>query len=453
TAPVSVVRFSFDVLAEADEAMLADADNDGVPDASDDQDGRKGAANRLPAKSIAPIEAEAGLRLQLGNTARSAQADSALVTPADIAAAGETDSGDDEFEYLGGIYDFEITNLPEAGSVVRVVVPQASPIGGSPEYRKFMSGAGWSAFVQDENDTIASAPDSNNACPPPGDDAYQPGLTPGDLCIELSIEDGGPNDGDAADGPNGIVKDPGGVGTPKGEIVAGQGSGAAGPVALLALALLVVWSICRRRQLRARRWHLLARGGLARGTGIAVLACAALAAPARARADAFVGAGAGVSVLSPETSNTPFSVSDNGDFGYTVFGGLDLTPLSPNLSVEAFWADLGETGFGNRGTLEYSVYGAGLLYGIGSVKAPRVSASVELGLAQLDIGGDVPFRQEKDTSAFLGLAGSFAVSRNVFLQLEYDYYAEDAQFISLSVVRRFRGIGESDVHTMPLPRP
>jgi hypothetical protein len=424
---VSVVRFPFDVLADADAAELADGDSDGVPDSADGSDGRRGPANVLPSEAIAPIRSEPGTRLQLGAAARAARADSALVSPADVAA------GEDEFEYVGGLYDFEVTNLPEAGAAVRIVVAQASPIGNSPRYRKHRPGTGWTDFVEDDNDAIASAPDQDNECPPPGDDAYQPGLTPGHLCVQLSIEDGGPNDGDGADGPNGIVKDPGGVGTPRGEVVAGQGSGAAGPWWLLvpALAAALWW---RRR----------------RPVGVALLA-ACLVAPA-ARADVFIGGGAGMSRLTPDTEGTPFSVSDNGDYGYKVFGGFDLTPLSPNLSVEAFWADLGQTELGNVGTLDYTVYGGGLLYGIGSVKMPRVSGYLELGVTQLDIDSDIVFQQEESTSLFFGLAGSFAIGRHLFLQLEYEYFAEDAQFISLSLVKRFRTSGDDDeVRTIPLP--
>ncbi|HEX7062171.1 MAG TPA: Calx-beta domain-containing protein [Woeseiaceae bacterium] len=434
TTPTSVVRLALEVLENGTAEALADGDGDGVRDGADATDGRRGDANRLPSEAIAPIVAEPGTRLQLGSTARATLADSALVTPADIAAAG---GAEDEFEYVGGIYDFEVTNLPEAGTVVNIVIPQASPIGDAAQYRK-LGAQGWVGFVEDQRNAIASAPDDANKCPPPGDAAYRPGLTPGHLCVQLSIEDGGPNDGDAADGRNGIVKDPGGVGTPRGEVVAGQGSGAAGPWLLLVLAGAAL--LTRRRR-------------LARFSSLALVAACLAGAPPAADADVFVGGGAGMSRLTPDTGDTPFSVSDNGDYGYKVFGGFDLTPLSPNLSVEAFWADLGETALGNVGKLEYSVYGGGLMYGVGSVKAPRVSGYLELGVTRLDIQGDIAFEQEESTSLFFGLAGSFALGRTVFLQLEYEYYADDAQFISLSLVKHFRlwDDGENDVRTIPLP--
>ena len=460
TSPPSTVQFTFHVLADAEAAMLADTDSDGVPDSADDSDARAGFANRLPAQSVAPLQSEAGTRLQLGAVARVAQSPSALVTQDDIAAAAGGDggtAGDEQFDYVGGLYDFEITNLPEAGTTVRIVIPQASPIGNSPEYRKFLPDTGWSTFMENENNTLASAPGNDNECPPPGDDAYQPGLTPGHLCIELGIEDGGPNDGDGAAGPNGMVKDPGGVGTPKGEVVVGQGGGSTGPVAVLALlaGALAAWA-GRRISARARggehRRTRIAAGKCARAaTAVALLACCLLVPFAPARGDAFVGLGGGMSMLDPSTEGTPFSVSDNGDFGYKAFAGIDLTPLSPNLSVEIFGADLGQVALNQTGHIEYRAWGAGLVYGIGSVTAPRVSAGLEIGASRLEIEGDIPFRVEEETSIFLGISGSYAIQRHLFLQLEYEYFAEDAQFLSLSIVKRFRMGDDSNVRTLPLP--
>jgi hypothetical protein len=134
-----------------------------------------------------------------------------------------------------------------------------------------------------------------------------------------------------------------------------------------------------------------------------------------------------------------------------VFAGVDLSPISRNLSVEAFWADLGEASLDNNGKIDYSLFGAGLSYGIGSVRTPRLSAFLEAGVARLDANANVPFVQQDETLMFFGVAGSFAIRRHWFLQLEYEYFAEDAQFVSLSIVRRFRTRTASDARTIPLP--
>jgi hypothetical protein len=252
SSPVSVVELPLFVLTDAEPADVADADTDGIPDSADNLDARTGFANELPAGSATSIQTNTGLRLQLGSAARGSRATSARVTRGNIANAGGQDGGpadntEDEFDYLGGIYDFEATGLPEVGSVVQIVIPQASPIGEFPEYRKYQADSGWFDFVEDANNTVASAAGSSEGCPAPGDDSYQPGLTAGHFCVQLTIEDGGPNDADAALGPNGLIRDPGGVATPQGEVSVGSGSGSTGPLTFVMLGLLAMAGAAARR--------------------------------------------------------------------------------------------------------------------------------------------------------------------------------------------------------------
>jgi len=253
-SPVSIVDYTLNVLADAQDT--ADADNDGVPDSVDDRDGRKGFPNTLQTQGAALIEADPGVRLQVGSTARTVRAGSAQIARDDIATAGDGEGGsvgnsEDDYDYPSGIYDVEVTNLPEAGSTVQIVIPQGTAIGEFAEYRKFLPGRGWGDFVEDASNSVHSAPGTGGECPQPGDGAWQPGLTPGHLCVQLAIEDGGPNDADSAAGANGIIKDPGGVGTPKGQVSVGQGSGSIGPGTTVVLGLIALGAaLHRRRRLR-----------------------------------------------------------------------------------------------------------------------------------------------------------------------------------------------------------
>ena len=54
-----------------------------------------------------------------------------------------------------------------------------------------------------------SAPGEPGNCPPPQSTVYRDGLNTGDWCVQLTIEDGGPNDADGL--ANGSIDDPGGV--------------------------------------------------------------------------------------------------------------------------------------------------------------------------------------------------------------------------------------------------
>ncbi|HET6628564.1 MAG TPA: Calx-beta domain-containing protein [Woeseiaceae bacterium] len=252
TSDVSTVKMVVNVLEGATAADVADVDGDGVPDTADDADARAGLGNELQVQSGARMLVPSGIRLQLGSTARTARTASALVSIEHIASAGDGAGGSvgnsqDEFDYVSGIYDFAITNLPDVGSAVQVVIPQAAAIGEFAEYRKFRPDGGWTDFVEDDNNSIASAAGAPGSCPAPGDASYEPGLAQGHFCIQLTIEDGGPNDGDAALGPNGVIEDPGGAATPKGQVTVGQGGGGFGPAALIVLGLGWIAMRCRRR--------------------------------------------------------------------------------------------------------------------------------------------------------------------------------------------------------------
>jgi hypothetical protein len=110
------------------------------------------------------MQAEPGVRLQVGAT----QSGSARVTLQDLAEHGNgrgesVGNAEDEFDYPGGILDFEVANLPEAGASVRVVVPLGMGIGELAEYRKFQPERGWGDFVEDERNALASAPGARAA--------------------------------------------------------------------------------------------------------------------------------------------------------------------------------------------------------------------------------------------------------------------------------------------------
>lgn len=103
-----------------------------------------------------------------------------------------------------------MTGLRETGQSVKVVIPQIAQIGADAVYRNYHLDTGWQDFVEDANNSIASAAGSRDSCPAPGATAYKAGLQQGHYCVQLTLQDGGPNDADGRF--NGVIKDPGGVG-------------------------------------------------------------------------------------------------------------------------------------------------------------------------------------------------------------------------------------------------
>ncbi|MHB1241573.1 MAG: choice-of-anchor U domain-containing protein, partial [Gammaproteobacteria bacterium] len=115
---------------------------------------------------------------------------------------------------VGGCFDFVITGVPKGGAA-QVVLPLSAAIPANAAYRKFVNGT-WRDFLPTGTGTnpqkggqLASAPGGPGTCPPPGDPAYTPGLTAGDFCVQLTLNDGGRNDADLTQ--NGTIVDPGGV--------------------------------------------------------------------------------------------------------------------------------------------------------------------------------------------------------------------------------------------------
>jgi hypothetical protein len=185
--------------SDADEGS-ADSDNDGVPDYLD----ANTASNVLTLSEGYVLETQTGLSLRLGERAFSVGSVAGLT---ELAVAEDV-----EFGYPNAIADFEILGV-EPGNSARVVVPLRHPIPANARYRKYVVDH-WQDFVVDDNNALASAPGSNGACPAPGDSSYVVGLNQGHGCIQLTLQDGGPNDADNQ--VNGVIRDPGGLAVPIG---------------------------------------------------------------------------------------------------------------------------------------------------------------------------------------------------------------------------------------------
>ena len=192
-----------DGISDAEEG-LGDADNDGIPDYKDN----------IPEANLAPlvagsaqvIEASPGTTIVLGKTVFAAGTDAVGLTEEQVEEV--TGSQDSDFEYPSGLLDFVISGA-KPGDSYRLVIPLGWSIPVNAVFRKFSEANGWSDFVENANNSISSAMDIDGACPSLGSSAYRSGLTEGDTCLELFIEDGGANDTDGA--VDGKVTDPSGI--------------------------------------------------------------------------------------------------------------------------------------------------------------------------------------------------------------------------------------------------
>ncbi|MDR7089977.1 fibronectin type III domain-containing protein [Cellvibrio fibrivorans] len=184
-----------------------DSDDNGIPDYLDNMP----SSNILPQQSNTTnaylIECDPGVRCGLGLFARSGNSGGVQILDQEVGTLDDLVI-DPAFEPVGGVFDFAIRDLPTPGQSVRVVIPQRSAIPANAVYRKYQRGA-WVTFVSDADNAVHSAAGNPGYCPPPGSAEWTPGLTAGHVCVQLTIEDGGPNDDDGL--VNSAVVDPGAV--------------------------------------------------------------------------------------------------------------------------------------------------------------------------------------------------------------------------------------------------
>ncbi|GAC22237.1 Ig-like domain-containing protein [Paraglaciecola arctica] len=199
-----------------------DSDGDGIPDNAEgygdsDQDGIPDFQDTIAECNVMPeqvlnqnaflVEGEPGICLRKGNTLAAGETGGLQLTDKDI----ETSVGKDaEAVIVGGIFDYIASGLPQAGQNYQIVLPQIRPIPSGAIYRKYSKNAGWGTFIEDANNYLRSAAGEPGYCPPPASSAqWSEGLTESHWCVQLTIEDGGPNDNDGI--ANSTIVDPGGV--------------------------------------------------------------------------------------------------------------------------------------------------------------------------------------------------------------------------------------------------
>jgi|GEM_PF-5780933 len=209
----AVVDSDSDGIADGAEGF-GDSDGDRIPDHLDAIEVSNVIQSKTNSQNAFLMEANPGLTLRLGATAFAAARNAASINQASFEAnsAGTVSFVDKGATHTSQIFDFEVSDLPQVGSVVDIVMPLDQAVPEEAIFRKFDPQKGWYNFEVNSKNTLRSAPGSEGFCPSIGDASYTDGLTAGHFCLLVSIEDGGPNDIDGK--ANGEVIDPSAVGTP-----------------------------------------------------------------------------------------------------------------------------------------------------------------------------------------------------------------------------------------------
>ncbi|MGY5798275.1 Ig-like domain-containing protein [Rheinheimera faecalis] len=190
-------------LVPDDQEGFADTDGDGIPDYQDAINECNVMPTELLGQTQFVAEGDPGVCLRLGTVAAETDAGGLQIAKDSI----ETD---DVAVNIGGIFDFIAYGLPEQGKSYSLVIPQRLPVPVNAVYRKFNDVTGWVDFVSNERNSVSSTAGERGFCPPPGGAEWTEGLTEGHWCVQVTVEDGGPNDADGI--ANSAIVDPGGVG-------------------------------------------------------------------------------------------------------------------------------------------------------------------------------------------------------------------------------------------------
>ena len=179
-----------------------DTDGDNIPEFIDTSTIATELTVNPADNSLGLIKSSSGI-LALGDKALlnaasslSSASDNSFGAAITVQTLGVSDSNSFKTICTGGCVD--VTAKGITGSSVQIVMPVSSEI---PDHAlvRLHTDAGWNGFISDSNNSLSSAAATTSSpidCPTPGVTAYTTGLSKGKHCIQLTIEDGGPNDAD-----------------------------------------------------------------------------------------------------------------------------------------------------------------------------------------------------------------------------------------------------------------
>ncbi len=198
------------------------------------------------------LQAQLGMRLRIGDRATSLHARGALIDAGLVHLAladGGVEAQYQERHADSSQFDFVVSGLDHGASAL-VALPLPSPLQAGKNFRLYRRNRGWFPFTADGRNQIYSAKgERGSLCPAPGSYRYGTGLAAGFSCVQLLLEDGGPNDVDGR--INGSVAVLGAFSLPLGERIYGRGDLLL-TLLLVPVCLLFAWRLRTRKRGRSK---------------------------------------------------------------------------------------------------------------------------------------------------------------------------------------------------------
>lgn len=177
----------------------------------------------------------------------------------------------------------------------------------------------------------------------------------------------------------------------------------------------------------------------------------------------YLGAGLGLTELDPDTNNTGYSVTDDKDSGFKLFGGYDFTE---RLTLEGFYADLGSAQIGSSfptlpdGSIDYSIFGASALWYFvrnGENKGTNLRKGLQVyahaGLSSLNNSANVDYSQSNSVQIQYGAGVEYGFNNGLAVRAGLDLYDKDASLVFVSVMKRFGVKSKAKKIIEPKPEP
>ncbi len=166
----------------------------------------------------------------------------------------------------------------------------------------------------------------------------------------------------------------------------------------------------------------------------------------------YLGLGAGLSTLEPEPQTTDITISDDNSAGYKFLFGYEATD---HLAIEAMVGSLGNaTVAPDNRVVDYKV---GSIFALYNMFDHRVGLNpiVKVGVSSIENDKDknLEVREVDDTTLSGGLGLEYEFANGFVMRGEYEYYSEDAQLASISIIKRMGGGSTIVIPPPPAPAP
>ncbi|MFK8081820.1 MAG: OmpA family protein [Granulosicoccus sp.] len=168
-----------------------------------------------------------------------------------------------------------------------------------------------------------------------------------------------------------------------------------------------------------------------------------------------LGISGGASLLSPETDGSAFTLEEDQSTVVSAYLGLDITPV---ISAEIAFTDLGEAGLSQDETITYQAVSIGAIaYVLGEKRAidraEGASLYVRLGFSAIDNESDIELTESNNTALWLGAGVQYPLSQNFGLRAEISSYDGDAQAVMAGVYWRSSTPGSRSSQDFTAPEP